>query len=158
MRTRKEENESTVKEERRKRVPLGVQRSKMTATNIPNGYVPRWVNDDPPGRIKAAMESGYTMVNAQGVFIGEDIADGNTDLGSAVSIVVGRDSGGQPVKAYLMCIKQEWYDEDQAKKLEAVKDIENQIKTGQVSRTADDGRYIPKAGIQIQEGSGVYKP
>jgi len=78
--------------------------------------VTRWFNDD-PGRIERALAGGYNYVdprNATSLGQGALHRD-STDLSrSRVSIVVTR---GEPVtRAYLMEIKQEFFDVDQAAK------------------------------------------
>ena len=78
--------------------------------------VTRWFNDD-PGRIERALAGGYNYVdprNAMSLGQGALHRD-STDLSrSRVSIVVTR---GEPVtRAYLMEIKQEFFDVDQAAK------------------------------------------
>lgn len=130
---------------RSKRVPLGVPRMKMNAPQRP-GYVRRWVNDD-VGRLDAAQQGGYEFVT------GESTSEGGaTDgMGTKISRVVGSRDNGQPITAYLMEIKQEWYDEDQQAKNRKIDENEAAIKVGSDSqgKPGVDGRYIPESGISI---------
>lgn len=103
----------------RKRIPMSVPVSKLEAPNIP-GYHLHWFNGT-PDRIARAQAGGYEFVHenevrVNSVGLGADsTASGNTDLGSQVSVVGGKelDGKGNPVRMLLMKIKQEWYEEDQ---------------------------------------------
>lgn len=101
------------------RIPLGA-RNILTAPKR-NGYVRRFVNDE-PGRVKMYEEAGYTVVK-------EDIEVGNTTIGketqpgSAVKLSVGGDKN-----AVLMEIKEDWHKEDQIRKNKAILVSENDMK------------------------------
>ncbi len=125
------------------RVPLGVSRTKL-AVPAREGYVRRWVNDS-EGRLQQAQQGGYQYAEDQSLQIGDaDIDNVNRDLGARVSRVVDKSTGQ---KAYLMEIKQEYYDEDQAAKSAKIRSTEEQIKKGKIE--SDESRYVPKGGIQI---------
>lgn len=80
------------------------------------GYVRRWFRGD-PGRIQRAMRAGWTFADANEVELnnfdlgGDAKADGNTDLGTRVSVISGdeADSTGQPSRLYLMECPEEVY-------------------------------------------------
>ncbi len=79
------------------------------------GMVPRVINDQ-EGRIQRAQSGGYNFVKPEHAtsWGSQQLHQGNTDLGSKVSKIVSR---GEPqIRAYLMEIKKEYYDEDQAAK------------------------------------------
>ena len=103
----------------RTRVPMSVPVAHLAVQEIP-GYHLHWFNGTPQ-RIQRALQGGYEFVEQGEVQVnnrtlGSDAAtDGNTDLGSRVSIVAGTDIGldGQPVRLYLMKIKEEWWQADQ---------------------------------------------
>jgi hypothetical protein len=126
------------------RVPLGVARTKLGFPKR-EGYVRRVVNDD-EGRLAMALNGGYEFVkNEGGEHLGDqDIDNVNRDLGSRVSRVVNKSTGQ---KAYLMEIKEEFYEADQAAKRKAVKAKDDLIKTGKLDDDAD--RYIPDRGKGI---------
>ena len=77
---------------------------------------------------------------------------GHSDIGSALSTIVGTKEDGSPLRAYAMMIKQEYYDADQLVKNEAVRQTEQAIQAGSI--TAQDGdnsnKYIPEEGITIE--------
>lgn len=136
------------KADRKERVPLGAIRAKMTvdeATKEKNkGKKLRWVNDTADGRIQHAEAGGYDFVTGDGTErIGEG-QDGNSDLGSRVSRIVGTKEDGTPLRAYLMAVDEEFYKEDQLAKQKEVDEIDAQIRSGSVGSTkpGQDGRYV----------------
>jgi hypothetical protein len=104
--------------ERPKRVPIGT-RNVLTAP-AKAGYVRRWVNDR-DDRIERFREAGYEVVDGD-VQVGDPRAGDPTKTGSPVMKSVG---GG--VKAYLMEIPKEWYDEDQKAKADRVNEMEKAL-------------------------------
>jgi hypothetical protein len=130
---------------RNTRVPLGVARSKLTVAGRP-GYRRRWINDS-EGRLQNAQDGGYEFVMNENVAqIGDaDIGNENRDLGARTSRVV--DSGtGQ--RAYLMEIKEEFYQEDQRAKVAKVEETDRRIRKGKLEEV--DGGYVPDDGKGIQ--------
>lgn len=143
-RAQREERSSTREETgRSKRVPLGVARSKLSVPQR-QGYVRRWVNDT-EGRLLNAQQGGYEYATDQALQIGSpDVDNENRDLGARISRVVDKSTGQ---KAYLMEIKEEFYQEDQDAKKKAVKAKDDLIKHGKLDD--DEGRYIPDKGKGI---------
>lgn len=113
----------------RKRTPLYEQRDKLTVKGKEPGYTYRWVNDVKEGsRLQAFTEAGYEFVDDAEIKVGDEMAGRENQLGSKVSRVVGSDSTRkEPVKAYLMRIKDDWYEEDQAAKQETINENEKGI-------------------------------
>lgn len=116
-----------------KRVGLGNYRKELTLPKglIKTGYKGRWVNDD-GDRLQQAQDSGYEFVlSKKDTHVGEDTQDGNSDLGTRISKVADKTPRlVEPMRVYLMQIKQSWYEEDQKAKLEKVETIDSQIKQG----------------------------
>lgn len=138
--------ESTREESgRNTRVPLGVARSKLTVAGRP-GYVRRWINDY-DGRLQNAQDGGYDFVQNEAVKqIGDaDIDNENRDLGARVSRVVDKTTGQ---RAYLMEIKEEFYQEDQKSKIAKVEETDRRIRKGKLEEV--DESYIPDQGRGIQ--------
>jgi hypothetical protein len=106
-----------------------------------DGYVYRWFNNT-PGRLEQAGKAGYEFVDDA---TAGDAGESNTDLGSRTSAVVDRVEG---TRAYLMRIRQDWYDEDQAQKQLANDAIDDAIRGGKVAES--DNQYIPKSGINYK--------
>jgi len=118
----------------RKRIPMSVPRQRLEVNDIP-GYHLHWMSGR-PGRIPQAMQAGYEFVDidevvVQNMGIADDIiVDGNSDLGSRVSVVCGAGEGDQPERLYLMKLREEWWQEDQAELRQKNKSIEDQIRRG----------------------------
>lgn len=127
---------------RAQRVPLGIQRLKLQSSQRP-GFVRRWVNDD-GARIQMAQQGGYEFVRKDGKAT-------TTDAGEAVSQIGGKSEGGVPMRIYLMEIREDWYQDDQATKQESIDATEKQIRRGElVGKVGQDGVYIPSQGISIK--------
>lgn len=82
------------------------------------GFVYRVVNDV-GDRIEQLKAIGYEIVEDSAVQVGDRRIANPTKEGSPVKVSVG---GG--IQGYVMRIKQEWYDEDKAKKDAHVDNIE----------------------------------
>lgn len=82
------------------------------------GFVYRVVNDV-GDRIEQLQAIGYEIVEDSAVQVGDRRIANPTKEGSPVKVSVG---GG--IQGYVMRIKQEWYDEDKAKKDAHVDNIE----------------------------------
>ena len=123
------------------RTPFGVPRSKLTinGAKIP-GYMLRWINDQ-DNRILEAYEGGYEHVTKDEI---PNIGDKNVvdmgDLGTVVSRVVGNHASGEPMRAYLMKIDQELYEEDQRLKEELMTDVEDYHIGGE----GVENSYVPR--------------
>lgn len=137
------------KVEKPTRVPLGTRRSKLQVPGI-KGYKLRWINDV-DGRCESAVEGGYVFVEKSEV--PEKIGQGalhqdNTDINSRVSKVVSR-GNKKPVRAFLMKIKNEWYEEDQRAKEEVNQQIDEALRQGKPGGNVVDNQYVPKGHRQI---------
>lgn len=134
--------------QREHRVPLGAPRLKLKVEEDPS-VVRRWVNDK-DSRIDYAVEGGYRHVMRMDDIGVPDVNPGNTDLGSRTSKVVGTKDDGTPLRAYLMEIPREQYEEDQSEKESRIKETERSILSGNIDGQASDGRYIPSQGIRVR--------
>ncbi len=123
----------------RERIPFGVPRSKLDVFYKVEGYHLHWINDD-PGRIFEAQQGGYEFVKPSEV--------GFEDKESKVWKLVGRSENGDPINAYLMKLRLDWYEADQAKINEKQDAFDQAIKRGTLDNSA--GRYVPSSGISIR--------
>lgn len=124
---------------RAERVPLGVRRPKLNA-DIRPGYVGRWINDD-NNRIQDALKGGWD-------FVLRDSEAKSDDASSRIAKDVGSKTNGQRLIAYLMEIRKDWYDEDQAAKQTSIDATESLIKRGAlVQKPGEDGAYTKLAKI-----------
>lgn len=103
------------------RTPLG-QRSRLTVKGKEAGFHYRIVNDE-EGRIQDFMDAGYEIVADNNVSVGDKRIANPTQEGSPIKVHVG---GGK--QAYLMRIKDEYYNEDQAAKQTSVNELEESMK------------------------------
>jgi len=141
--------------QRRQRIKFGDPRLHMTIDPATaerfkrEGLVPRWVNDD-KGRIEKLQMRGYEFVRdpSREIQAGED--SGNTDMGSAVSKIVGRTEGleGKPIRSYLMVQRKEDYEEDQGVKEEINAKVDEAIRRGEPGG--------PNMSAVKEKGGGTY--
>lgn len=108
---------------RPKRVPLAEQRNKLTVTNRDPNFEYRFVNDvdDRVSRFKLA---GWEMAPKDEHEVGDPLVD----TGQATTTSIVEKAVGGRIKAFLMRIPKEWYDEDQTKKQEEVDKSEAAMK------------------------------
>ena len=102
------------------RVPV-TERNILSVKGKEPGYHYRIVNDS-GDRIQQLQDAGYEFVDASTVQVGDKRINSTSPEGTHAQVSVG---GG--VKAYVMRIKQEWYDEDQAAKQARVNQLEETI-------------------------------
>jgi len=119
---------------RKERVPLGAPRPKMGAPKRA-GYVRRWMNDD-GDRIRLAEQGGYQFVEDE-----RDIDE--SGRGARVSQTVGTKEDGSPLRAFLMEIRQEFYDADQAAKQSKIDEVQSAIERGDIrgAQSQDQAKF-----------------
>jgi len=125
------------KTEKKQRIPVSGNRDVLTARGKETGWVYRWVNDT-NHRILTFKEGGFEHVDSTDIDIGSIGVDNPSIVGGIVSKEVG-----QGTTAYLMRIKQEFYDEDQKVKTSKVDATEEALNEKLRELT---GRY---GGIEI---------
>lgn len=136
---------------RKERVPLGVPASRLTipeSEKDPN-YVYRIVNDDDAGRIQRAIAGGYEFVKDP-LKLGSGTQDANTDIGNAVSRVVGTKADGKPLRGYVMRIRKDWYLADQAEKQRPLDEFERTIRKGLPPITGQDQEHSYTTGTSVK--------
>ena len=104
----------------RQRIPFSTPQQRLAVPDIP-GYKTYWFRGEPT-RIERALQAGYEFVdrgevklNNRDLLGSSSVEDGNSDLGTRVSIVASGelDKAGQPARLILMKIKEEWWKKDQ---------------------------------------------
>ena len=128
--------------ERRERVPFSTNRRRLALNKELDGFITRWFNDL-DDRLQRAEDAGYQYVHRKeiGQVGDKDISNGNTDVNSRVSRVVGRQPTGQPIRAYLMKIRKDWYETDQAKKEEVNARVDEAIRAGTSGGAKVENQY-----------------
>lgn len=111
------------------RTPVGT-RNVLTVSGKDPDYVYRIVNDS-GDRVQEFLDAGYELVKESSVKVGDKRVNKASAEGSVSQISVGQ---GQ--KAFVVRIKREWYDEDQAAKQQKVNELEAATKA-----KALDGTY-----------------
>jgi hypothetical protein len=127
---------------------FGAHRTKLQVEDKIKGYVLRWFNDV-DGRVQRAQDGGYEFVDPKEVpRLGQGaLHQDNSDVNSKVSKVVSR--GKQvPIRAYLMKIKEEWYNEDQKKKEQVNQQIDDALRGGEPGGNVVENQYVPKGHKQ----------
>jgi hypothetical protein len=119
----------------RRRVPLGTQGPLYVAGKYKDPNFEHRVVNEKPGRIEAFMNAGWEMIciTNENKVVGDPHCGRGTKVGTPVRIHVGGDEFG-----YLMRIKKEWYEEDQAAKQAGVLGMEQGMKD---QTNEDKGRY-----------------
>jgi hypothetical protein len=112
---------------RRRANPFGTYEQKLSYASRP-GYHRHWFNDF-PGRIASALDGGWTHVRDK---------DGKNAMRP-----VGVAEHGGVLNAYLMEIRQEWYDEDMAAQQAEVDKVEDAMRRGVVPGGNTERQYIP---------------
>ena len=100
----------SVKSARVARKPLTQRGPQAIAGDKDANFVYRFVNDT-GSRIANFQAAGYELVTSDDLTVGDNRVSDASDLGSAKRVV-----SNDGTTSYLMKIKKEWYDEDQATK------------------------------------------
>jgi hypothetical protein len=122
---------------------LGVDCSKLIAA----GFHPYWRNDM-DGRVQEALANGYTFVHPDEI---EEVSlriTAEPMTGDKVSRIVGYTDKGDPIHAFLMKIKNEWFKENQAFYQKRNDAIDTAIRSGNTN-SVENG-YSPKEGTSYQ--------
>jgi hypothetical protein len=139
---------------RNKRPSFNGTEGKLRINHEIEGYHLHILNDT-PGRISHALEVGYEFVSPDEVGgTAVNVVSRNTDIGDKVRFLVGTGDKDEPLYAYLMKIRQEFYEEDY-NALQAKNDaVDEAIRGGKVAAPGYDleGRYVPREGIKMSRG------
>ena len=132
----------------RDRVPFSANRKRLQIDEKFEGFVTRWFNDQ-DGRLERAQEAGYVFVERKEVpRLGQGaLHQDNSDINSKVSKIVSK-GDKKPLRAYLMKIKEEWYNEDQETKEGGNRKIDEALRQGQPGGNVVENQYVPKGHTQ----------
>ena len=137
--------------ERKRNVFNGTE-GKLTIQHKIEGFHLHIFNDA-PGRIQQALDAGYVFVTPEEIGgVKENVVSRNTDLGDKVRFLVGRSEDGTALYAYVMKIKQAWFDEDQGIMQDKNNLIDDAIRNGSNAKDGKsfEGSYVPKGGISYK--------
>lgn len=115
---------------RRRASSMATPNARFVAPEIP-GFHLCYVNED---QVDFFKERGYEFVDSK---MTRTVGDGEeSGLGSVKSIQAGRYDNGQPYKAYLMALPEEWWNEDQEELRQRNSMITDAIRRGKTSDAA----------------------
>ena len=104
---------------------------------------------DAGSRIQEAMDSGYEFVRPEEVGgVSENVVSRNGDLGERIRYLVNPRAQGTEQYGYLMKIRQEWYEQDQAELQAKNNRIDESIRSGKVTGN-NPAFYTPRDGIKL---------
>lgn len=129
------------------RTKLSVPQEKLD----PN-WTYRWVNDREM-RINQLQQQDWIMVDEE-TTTGPD--DRNKGIGTRPERIVNDRTVSKPERAFLMRKPKEFYDEDQARRINRIRDQEAQMARGKVEGAealSGNTAYIPAGGMSIKAGA-----
>lgn len=147
--TSKRQEETKTK--RKERIPLGGGHRRLSAPKPRPGMVQRWINSS-PGRIDQAQLGGWSFVRDPEASKSGDkrqTENETTDIGTAMSRIVGEAYEGGGRRAYLMEIPEELYNEDQAVKYAKLNMIHAAINRDEYENKIESNRRHPDAKTTI---------
>lgn len=136
---------------RSKRTSFNGTEQKLAVNSLIEGYHLHTFNDT-PGRIDKALSAGYEFVSQDEVGgVPTNVVSRNTDIGDKVRYLVGTDGNNNPQYAFLMKLRQEFYEEDQ-NALQAKNDkIDKAIRGGKLTKEGQstEGFYTNPGDIKM---------
>lgn len=106
-------------------------------------YAYRWINDKPGRLIDKTKHDDWDIMMNDGGALKED----STDLGNAVSFIVGTHPDGSPMHAYLARKLKTFYEDDKAEKMKALDEQLNQMRRGLDRDGASQSDYVRESRI-----------
>jgi hypothetical protein len=104
---------------------------------------------DTGGRIQEALDNGYEFVRPNEVGgVSENVVSRNGDLGERIRYLVNPRAEGTEQYGYLMKIRQEWFEEDQAELQAKNNLIDAAIRKGKITGE-NSSFYTPRDGIKL---------
>lgn len=122
--------EKTPRNARVTRKPLNQRGPQAISGEKDPNFFYRFVNDV-GSRVANFKQAGYELVTEEELIVGDNRVSDASNLGSGKRVV-----SNDGTTSYLMRIKREWYDEDQAVKADTLKEQEDAMK-----QDASQGMY-----------------
>jgi hypothetical protein len=118
--------------------------------------IPGWhlhIFNDSPGRIAQALDVGYEFVTPDEVGgTAVNVVSRNTDIGDKVRFLVGTGENNEPMYAYVMKIRQEFFEEDQNALQSKVDLVDEAIRGGKMTKEGHSSEGFYDAGIKVSRG------
>jgi hypothetical protein len=135
---------------RRRRNTFNGTEGKLTVRGQIPGYHMH-IFTDTENRIQNALDGGYEFVRPNEVEgVSENVVSRNGDLGERIRFLVNAKASGSEQYGYLMKIRQEWYEEDQAALQEKNNRIDHALRKGKIAGD-NPSFYVPNGGISIKQ-------
>lgn len=119
---------------------LGVNESMLDF----DSFAYRWLNDAPARLHTKTVKDDWDVMHQDG----QSITD-SSDLGSAVSQVVGTHPDGSPLRAYLCRKPKEWFREDRDRAKKMLESQLDELRQGNDRHGVKQSDYVPNEGIRI---------
>lgn len=104
---------------------------------------------DVGSRIQEAIDSGYEFVTPTEIGgVSENVVSRNGDLGERIRYLVNPRAEGTEQFGYLMKVRQEWFEEDQAELQAKNNRIDSAIRKGKMGGDSPQF-YVPNGGIKL---------
>ena len=133
---------------RKKRNVFNGTEAKISVQQQIDGYHLH-VFTDTGGRIQQALDNGYEFVTPSEVGgVSENVVSRNGDLGERIRYLVNPRAEGTEQYGYLMKIRQEWYEEDQAELQVKNNLIDAAVRKGKITGE-NPSFYTPRDGIKL---------
>ena len=137
---------------RNKRASFNGTEGKLRLGNEIEGYHLHIFNDS-PGRIAQALDVGYEFVTPDEVGgTAVNVVSRNTDIGDKVRFLVGTGENNEPMYAYVMKIRQEFFEEDQNALQSKVDLVDEAIRGGKMTKEGHNTEGFYDAGIKVSRG------
>lgn len=155
VRNQNERDNSSVST-RQRGVFNGTNLKLQVLTEIP-GYDLRWFNDT-PGRLQQAQQGGWGFVGRDEVTRpdGNKVVDANSSTDSRHSAIAGVLENNAPLNMYLMKIRKEWREEDQADAQRKINETEaHMVRGGGMNADRIGPTYLPdnkRQALEIKHG------
>ncbi len=144
--TRNRASEATA--ERRKRVDMDTVGKRLAVNKSMLDYdkfAYRFINDAPARLFRMTQQDDWDIVKNDGGIVKQD----STDLGDAVSVIVGTKPDGSALRAFLCRKPKKYFDEDKKKKQTDLDEQLAQLRRGNSAAGELQGDYVPRGGIRI---------
>lgn len=143
---RSRSEEATVERRRRQDIDtVGKRLAVNTALLDHDRFAYRFINDAPARLYAMTQQDDWDIVKVDGAVVKPD----NTDLGDAVSIVVGTKPDGSPLRSYLCRKPRRFFEEDRKKRQTDLDEQLAQLRRGNTAAGEAQGDYVPIGGIRI---------
>jgi|TARA_R110000868_G_scaffold137133_1_gene350585 hypothetical protein len=104
---------------------------------------------DVGSRVQEAIDSGYEFVTPTEIGgVSENVVSRNGDLGERIRYLVNPRAEGTEQFGYLMKVRQEWFEEDQAELQAKNNRIDSAIRKGKMGGDSPQF-YVPNGGIKL---------